>query len=188
MECDKEGSAALCRARRRAFPERRKSQAIWPARSARLFSQNSPNCFPVRAWMVLTRLLVGGELVAWNYGFSLREAGLTISRRSMPAGGNFLPGFACCRRWWNTPAIAPDIELLDLGLGEEDYKNRFATISPDPARDNHQFQAARLGKRFAILRLGGKASAPRTLGAPAGWPSIRGKRKSMRAPAPPSRR
>ena len=73
--------------------------------------------------------------------------------------------------------------LLDLGLGEEGYKERFASALPsNPARYNYGFTGGASAGNGALSRgVRGQVFAPAgTLGATAGGPAFRGKRKSMR--------
>jgi CelD/BcsL family acetyltransferase involved in cellulose biosynthesis len=78
-------------------------------------------------WLVLTRLLVGGEPVAWNYGFQFERSWFYYQPTFDARWRQFSPGFCLLTKIVEHACDDPDINLLDLGLGEEDYKERFAT-------------------------------------------------------------
>ena len=78
-------------------------------------------------WLVLTRLLVGGEPVAWNYGFQFERSWFYYQPTFDARWRQFSPGFCLLTKMVEQACDDPEINLLDLGLGEEDYKERFAT-------------------------------------------------------------
>jgi CelD/BcsL family acetyltransferase involved in cellulose biosynthesis len=78
-------------------------------------------------WMVLTRLLVGDELVAWNYGFQFAESWFYYQPTFDARWRQFSPGFCLLSKMIEQACDDPEIHLLDLGLGDEAYKERFAT-------------------------------------------------------------
>jgi CelD/BcsL family acetyltransferase involved in cellulose biosynthesis len=78
-------------------------------------------------WMVLTRLLVAGEAVAWNYGFQFAGSWFYYQPTFDASVRQFSPGFCLLTKMVEHACDHPNIELLDLGLGEESYKSRFAT-------------------------------------------------------------
>ena len=96
-------------------------------------------------WLVLTRLLVGDEPVAWNYGFQFAGSWFYYQPTFDARWRQFSPGFCLLTKMVEQACDDPEIHLLDLGLGEEGYKDRFATgVSPDHARYNYEFTAARI--------------------------------------------
>jgi CelD/BcsL family acetyltransferase involved in cellulose biosynthesis len=78
-------------------------------------------------WLVLTRLLVGDEPVAWNYGFEFAGSWFYYQPTFNARWRQFSPGFCLLTKMVEHACENPDIVLLDLGLGEEGYKERFAT-------------------------------------------------------------
>jgi CelD/BcsL family acetyltransferase involved in cellulose biosynthesis len=78
-------------------------------------------------WLVLTRLLVGGEPVAWNYGFQFAGSWFYYQPTFDARWRQFSPGFCLLTRMVEQACENPEIHLLDLGLGDEGYKERFAT-------------------------------------------------------------
>ena len=79
------------------------------------------------SWMVLTRLLVDGEAVAWNYGFEFAGSWFYYQPTFDAGLQQFSPGFCLLTKMVEQACERPEIQLLDLGLGEESYKARFAT-------------------------------------------------------------
>ncbi len=78
-------------------------------------------------WFVLTRLLVGGEPVAWNYGFEFAGSWFYYQPTFSAAWREFSPGFCLLSKMVEQACDRPELHLLDLGLGEESYKDRFAS-------------------------------------------------------------
>ena len=78
-------------------------------------------------WMVLTRLLVDGEAVAWNYGFEFAGSWFYYQPTFDACVRQFSPGLCLLTKMIEQACDRPEIELLDLGLGDEGYKNRFAS-------------------------------------------------------------
>jgi CelD/BcsL family acetyltransferase involved in cellulose biosynthesis len=78
-------------------------------------------------WLALTRLLVGGEPVAWNYGFAFAGSWFYYQPTFDARWRQFSPGFCLLTRMVEAACGNPEIHVLDLGLGEESYKERFAT-------------------------------------------------------------
>ena len=90
------------------------------------------------SWMVLTRLLVDGEPVAWNYGFEFAGSWFYYQPTFDAGLQQFSPGFCLLTKMVEQACERPEIRLLDLGLGEESYKARFATgYRPDSACDGY---------------------------------------------------
>ncbi len=78
-------------------------------------------------WVVLSRLLVAGEAVAWNYGFEFAGCWFYYQPTFDARVRQFSPGFCLLTKMVEDACDRPEIKLLDLGLGEESYKNRFAS-------------------------------------------------------------
>ena len=78
-------------------------------------------------WFVLTRLLVGDEPVAWNYGFEFAGSWFYYQPTFNDRWRQFSPGFCLLTRMVEHACDNPAIHVLDLGLGEEGYKERFAS-------------------------------------------------------------
>lgn len=77
-------------------------------------------------WLVLTRLLVGEQAVAWNYGFQFGDSWFYYQPTFDAGWREFSPGFCLLTKMVEHACDSPKIQVLDLGLGEEGYKSRFA--------------------------------------------------------------
>jgi CelD/BcsL family acetyltransferase involved in cellulose biosynthesis len=127
-------------------------------------------------WLVLTRLLAGDEPVAWNYGFQFAGSWFYYQPTFDARWRQLSPGFCLLTKMVEQACDNPDIHLLDLGLGEEEYKDRFAgayrqtlhvTITDSRAvrlRETVRYHAAAAVKSSPRLehwvrRLVGRASA-----------------------------
>ncbi len=78
-------------------------------------------------WMVLTRMLVGARPVAWNYGFGFAGSWFYYQPTFDSDLQQLSPGFCLLSKIVEEACDHPEIELVDLGLGAEGYKERFAT-------------------------------------------------------------
>lgn len=78
-------------------------------------------------WLVLTRMLVGDEPVAWNYGFQFAGSWFYYQPTFDSRWRQFSPGFCLLTKMVESACGNSEINLLDLGLGEESYKERFAS-------------------------------------------------------------
>ena len=78
-------------------------------------------------WVAVSRLFVGETAAAWNYGF--RFAGSWFWYQPTVSGNydDFSPGYCLLAKIVQLSCDSPDIDVIDLGLGAEDYKERFAT-------------------------------------------------------------
>jgi CelD/BcsL family acetyltransferase involved in cellulose biosynthesis len=80
-------------------------------------------------WIALTCLRVGDHSVAWNYGFQFAGSWFYYQPTFDSAWRQFSPGFCLLSKIVEAGCDDPQIERIDLGLGAEDYKERFATGS-----------------------------------------------------------
>ncbi len=80
-------------------------------------------------WIALTRLRVGDHSVAWNYGFQFSGSWFYYQPTFDSAWRQFSPGFCLLSKIVEAGCDDPQIERIDLGLGAEGYKERFATGS-----------------------------------------------------------
>lgn len=77
-------------------------------------------------WLTLSRMRVGDRPVAWNYGFEFAGSWFYYQPTFDAGWKQFSPGFCLLTRMVERACDCQEIQLLDLGLGEEDYKQRFA--------------------------------------------------------------
>src|ERR1700688_2930427 len=82
-------------------------------------------------WSTVSRLMVGETAVAWNYGF--RFAGSWFwyqpTVESSQKYADFSPGYCLLAKIVELACDHREIDLIDLGLGAEEYKDRFATAT-----------------------------------------------------------
>jgi CelD/BcsL family acetyltransferase involved in cellulose biosynthesis len=78
-------------------------------------------------WIVLTRLRVGNCSVAWNYGFKFSGSWFYYQPTFAGDWRQFSPGFCLLSKIVEAGCDDPEIDRIDLGLGAEGYKERFAT-------------------------------------------------------------
>jgi CelD/BcsL family acetyltransferase involved in cellulose biosynthesis len=93
-------------------------------------------------WLVLSRLLVGDMTAAWNYGFQFAGSWFWYQPTINNNYGNFTPGYCLLAEIIELACESPDVEVVDLGLGAEEYKDRFATA-------NRQTLYCELNKSFS---------------------------------------
>jgi CelD/BcsL family acetyltransferase involved in cellulose biosynthesis len=82
-------------------------------------------------WLWLSRLNIGDRAIAWNYGFQFCgswfwyqptfESGAWIERYS--------PGFCLLSKVVEEACETTGLDVVDLGVGAESYKDRFANVS-----------------------------------------------------------
>jgi len=80
-------------------------------------------------WMSLSRLLIGEIPVAWNYGFQFAGSWFWYQPTLNIAYEDLSPGFCLLSKIVEAACDLPDIDIVDLGLGAEDYKTQFATAN-----------------------------------------------------------
>jgi CelD/BcsL family acetyltransferase involved in cellulose biosynthesis len=78
-------------------------------------------------WIVLSRLRIGSRSVAWNYGFQFSGSWFYYQPTFDNDWRQFSPGFCLLSKIVEAACDDPEIERIDLGLGAEGYKERFAT-------------------------------------------------------------
>ncbi|HLW85837.1 MAG TPA: GNAT family N-acetyltransferase [Candidatus Sulfotelmatobacter sp.] len=82
-----------------------------------------------RHWLVLTRLLTGEKAVAWHYGFQFRGTWFWYQPTFDSRVEHYWPGFCMLTQVIQEAAEDPAMKTLDLGLGSEAYKAKFANAS-----------------------------------------------------------
>ena len=97
-----------------AQPERR----VFLEELARLLSESG--------WLTLSRLVSGDKSYAWNYGFQFQGTWFWYQPTFDSDWEKFSPGFCLLSKLIEQAAENPAINTVDLGLGAEDYKERFA--------------------------------------------------------------
>ncbi len=100
-----------------ARPERR----LFLVELARLLSGSG--------WLTLTRMMSGESAYAWNYGFEFQGTWFWYQPTFETALEKYSPGFCLLAKLTEEAADNPALRTIDLGLGAEEYKERFANQS-----------------------------------------------------------
>ena len=77
-------------------------------------------------WLALTRMISGDRVVAWNYGFQFHNTWFWYQPTFDMTLEKYSPGFCLLAKIIEEAAADPAFGSIDLGLGAEDYKSRFA--------------------------------------------------------------
>jgi CelD/BcsL family acetyltransferase involved in cellulose biosynthesis len=77
-------------------------------------------------WLVLTRMMTGARAVAWNYGFQFHDTWFWYQPTFDSDLEKYSPGFCLLAKLIEEAAENRSLQVVDLGLGAEDYKERFA--------------------------------------------------------------
>ncbi len=78
-------------------------------------------------WLVQSRLMIGDQPVAWNYGFQFAGSWFWYQPTFDSGLQQYSPGFCLLSKIVEEACHTPGINLVDLGLGAEKYKKRLAT-------------------------------------------------------------
>lgn len=82
-------------------------------------------------WLVISRLLAGEVAVAWNYGFNFAGSWFWY-QPTVEAGRQYAdasPGYCLLAKIVERACDGSEVKVIDLGLGAEEYKDRFATAN-----------------------------------------------------------
>jgi CelD/BcsL family acetyltransferase involved in cellulose biosynthesis len=120
-------------------------QSVFVAHIARFLASNrlSPLIRPQRraflmelgrllgdaSWLKFSRLEVDGLPVAWNYGFRFRDSWFWYLPTFDIQHEELSPGSCLLRLLTEEACADPSVKRLDLGLGDEAYKGRFANAT-----------------------------------------------------------
>jgi CelD/BcsL family acetyltransferase involved in cellulose biosynthesis len=80
-------------------------------------------------WVVLTRMMGSDKVIAWNYGFDFRGTWFWYQPTFETEFERYSPGFCLLSMLIEEAAENPALRVVDLGLGAEEYKERFANQS-----------------------------------------------------------
>jgi len=78
--------------------------------------------------LTVSRLLVDENTAAWNYGFQFAGSWFWYQPTVNSGYEDLSPGYCLLAKIVESACDRPDIDVVDLGLGAEDYKYRFATV------------------------------------------------------------
>ena len=80
-------------------------------------------------WLALTRMMSGERALAWNYGFRFQHTWFWYQPTFVTDLERFSPGFCLLSKLIEEAAEDSALQVVDLGLGAEEYKDRFANQS-----------------------------------------------------------
>ena len=82
-----------------------------------------------RGWLTLSRLIAGEKTVAWHYGFQFRDTWFWYQPTFDGTLERYWPGFCLLTHAIQEALENPAMKTVDLGLGSEAYKAKFANAS-----------------------------------------------------------
>jgi len=80
-------------------------------------------------WLVLSRLIAGDKAVAWHYGFQFDGTWFWYQPTFDSSLERYWPGFCLLTQAIQEALENPAMKTLDMGLGSEAYKAKFANAS-----------------------------------------------------------
>lgn len=127
------------------------------------FIENLAKQFSESGAVTLSILTVNDESIAWNYGFRFHGSWFWYQPAFATGWEEYSPGYCLLARIIIDACDMEEINLVDLGLGEEGYKDRFANASRQTlhatlsaswkqhAREVMRYRAATLLKKTPVL-------------------------------------
>ena len=92
----------------------------------RVFLEELARLLSSSGWLVLTRMMTGARAVAWNYGFQFHDTWFWYQPTFDSDLEKYSPGFCLLAKLIEEASENTALQFVDLGLGAEDYKERFA--------------------------------------------------------------
>jgi CelD/BcsL family acetyltransferase involved in cellulose biosynthesis len=92
----------------------------------RQFLHELANLLSVRGWFAFSRLKLAEKAIAWNYGFQYAGSWFWYQPTFNSHYADFSPGYCLLGKIVEGACQLRTIARIDLGLGEEGYKDRFA--------------------------------------------------------------
>jgi CelD/BcsL family acetyltransferase involved in cellulose biosynthesis len=92
----------------------------------RLFLAELAKRLAERGWFALTIFVAGKQVFAWNYGFQFLDTWLWYQPTFDSDFEKYSPGFCLLAKLIEEAADKQELRTVDLGLGAEEYKERFA--------------------------------------------------------------
>jgi CelD/BcsL family acetyltransferase involved in cellulose biosynthesis len=100
------------------------SNLVRPER--RVFLEQLAKLLSESGWIALTRMMSGNNSLAWNYGFQFQGTWFWYQPTFDSDWERYSPGFCLLAKVIQEAAENPALRVVDLGLGAEEYKDRFA--------------------------------------------------------------
>lgn len=95
----------------------------------RVFLEELAKLLSASGWLALTRMMSGESSFAWNYGFEFQDTWFWYQPTFDSVLEKYSPGFCLLATLIEEAADNPALRTIDLGLGAEEYKERFANQS-----------------------------------------------------------
>jgi CelD/BcsL family acetyltransferase involved in cellulose biosynthesis len=95
----------------------------------RMFLEELAKLLSASGWLTLTRMMSGESAYAWNYGFEFHGTWFWYQPTFETVLEKYSPGFCLLAKLTEEAADNPGLRTIDLGLGAEEYKERFANQS-----------------------------------------------------------
>jgi CelD/BcsL family acetyltransferase involved in cellulose biosynthesis len=92
----------------------------------RLFLEELARLLSEQGWFALTSFSAGQQIFAWNYGFQFLNTWFWYQPTFDSDFEKYSPGFCLLAKLIEEADENPELQTVDLGLGAEDYKDRFA--------------------------------------------------------------
>jgi CelD/BcsL family acetyltransferase involved in cellulose biosynthesis len=92
----------------------------------RVFIEELTRLLSGSGWLALTRMMVGPRAVAWNYGFQFHGSWFWYQPTFDSDFEKHSPGYCLLAKMIEEASENEQLQIVDLGLGAEDYKERFA--------------------------------------------------------------
>ena len=100
-------------------------------------------------WLNLTRMMTGEKTVAWNYGFQFHGTWFWYQPTFDSDLEKYSPGFCLLAKLIEEAAENAALETVDLGLGAEEYKERFSNQSRETLHVTLKTSAFEYGSEIA---------------------------------------
>jgi CelD/BcsL family acetyltransferase involved in cellulose biosynthesis len=104
-------------------------------------------------WLVLTRMMSGARPLAWNYGFQFAGAWFWYQPTFDSDLEKLSPGFCLLSKLIEEAVEHPQLSTVDLGLGAEEYKDRFANQARETLCISLRTSAAQHVREIARYRV-----------------------------------
>jgi CelD/BcsL family acetyltransferase involved in cellulose biosynthesis len=92
----------------------------------RVFLEELAKLLSESGWLMLTRMMSGENVLAWNYGFQFRGTWFWYQPTFDSELEKYSPGFCLLAKLVEDASDHSEVNTVDLGLGAEEYKERFA--------------------------------------------------------------
>lgn len=121
-------------------------------RERRQFLEELAKLLSESGWLVLTRMVSGEKSLAWNYGFHFDGVWFWYQPTFDSDLEKYSPGFCLLAKLIEVSADDSSVTTVDLGLGAEEYKERFANQTRETLYVTLRSSLARHGREILRFR------------------------------------